>query len=297
MSRLELERLLEGFANATTGSDFTVANARRGWYAFTEDFAIPDDVALAADPDGETRLEWVQSHGSTPNRAVLFLHGGGYLCGSARSHRVIACDLSRSLPVAVASLDYRLAPEHPYPAALVDALRAFDAILERGFTPQRIAIAGDSAGGGLVLTLLLELKQRGRALPGAGWCISPWFDLSQRVERLNTNRVRDPIVFTPVLNASALIYLNGHSPTDPLVAPLTAELHGLPPLLLQVGSGELLLDDSLGMATAAAAADVDVTLEVWPQMLHAWHLFARQLSEGRAATRVAAAWLDRKLAP
>jgi len=297
MSRIELETLLAEFANAPPASAFTVEGARRSWYAFTQDFRIPDDLALSADAAAETRLEWVKRRGSAPNRAVLFLHGGGYVCGSAQTHRAIACGLAQSLDAAVASLDYRLAPEHPYPAALEDALRGFDALVGRGFAPERIAVAGDSAGGGLVMTLLLELKRQGRALPAAGWCISAWFDLLPRDNRPASNRVRDPIVFPQVLNASSLIYLGGHSASDPLVCPINADLEGLPPLLLQVGSGELLLDDSFRMANAAAAADIDVTLQVWPEMVHAWHLFAQKLGEGREAIRVAAAWLDGKLAP
>jgi acetyl esterase/lipase len=132
-------------------------------------------------------------------------------------------------------------------------------------------------------------------LPGAGWCISPWLDLTSRIGRISSNVVRDPIVFADVLDTASHIYLNGHSAHDPLVAPSSADLRGVPPLLLQVGSGELLLDDSLQLAKLAEIAGVDVTLEIWPDMLHAWHLFAGTLSEAAEATHRGAEWLDRKL--
>lgn len=296
MSHTEISALLEELTQARAAPDaFTVEGARRAWYAFTDNFQVPDELSVAPDPDPRIRLEWIRRRDVSDRKAVLYLHGGGYLCGSARSHRVIAAGLAQSFNGVIASLDYRLAPEHPFPAQSEDAVRAFDFLLLDGRVAADIAIAGDSAGGGLALTLLLELKRSGRMMPGAAWCISSWFDLTPRVGRQTSNIVQDPIVFPHVLDISAAHYLNGHRASDPLVSPITADLRGLPPLLIQVGSGELLLDDSLRLAKTATAAEVDVTLQVWPQMVHAWHLFAPRLSEGRDATRVAAVWLNKVL--
>jgi monoterpene epsilon-lactone hydrolase len=294
LSRAQLDALLAEFDSAADTTPFSVEKARRTWYAFTEDYEVPADVVLTQDAYPNTRLEWTTRRGLKPAKAVLFLHGGGYVCGSAHSHRVMACGIAQHFDGTVANLDYRLAPEHPFPAQLEDALFAFDSMIERGFAPESIGVAGDSAGGGLVLSLMLELKRRGRRLPGAGWCISAWLDLTQRLDRVS-NPARDPIVFAEVLNTSSLIYLHGHSPHDALVSPLTADLESLPPLLIQVGSEELLLEDSVRLDTAARAAGVDVTFEEWPAMPHAWHLFARRLSEGGDATRRGAEWFDAKL--
>jgi acetyl esterase/lipase len=181
------------------------------------------------------------------------------------------------------ALDYRLAPEHPFPAAVEDALKGYRYLLAQGLAPGDIAIAGDSAGGGLVVALLLAIRDAGLAQPACGWLISPWVDLEGIGGSMAALAAIDPLVQKESLLELAGHYLNGANPRTPLAAPLYADLRGLAPMLIQVGAAETLLDDSIRLAGAAGAADVAVTLEVWPEMIHVWHVFHPQLAAGRRA--------------
>lgn len=244
---------------------------------------IPEDVSVTPAIAGGVPAEWVAAPGVATERVLLYLHGGGYVIGSPATHRGVAASLSAAADCRVLSLDYRLAPENPYPAAVEDACAAYRWLLAEGVAPQKIALAGDSAGGGLTLATLIALRDAGDALPGAAVPISPWTDMQATGESMQTNLKNDPMVEPGGLMGMAKMYLGNADPTQPTAAPLHGDFTGLPPLLIQVGALETLLDDATRVAAKARAAGVDVTLEVWPEMVHVWHLFAPMLPEGRAA--------------
>ncbi len=227
--------------------------------------------------------------------AILFLHGGGYCSGSIRSHRNMVAAIGRAAGARVLAVGYRLAPEHPFPAALTDAVAGYRFLRAQGFAPQRIAIGGDSAGGGLTLASMLALRAAGEALPACAWLVSPWVDLEMTGATIETRDGVDPLIHGTYLHELAAAYLAGHDPRDPLVSPLHADLAGLPPVLIQVGSSETLLDDAVRMAGALGAADVSVRLEIWPRMIHAFPLWPQRLADGRAAAEIAGAFLRARL--
>jgi epsilon-lactone hydrolase len=214
---------------------------------------------------------------------VLYLHGGGYVIGSPRSHRHLAAAIGRSAQTRVLLPDYRLAPEHPFPAAVDDAVAAYRWLLDRRIAPSRIVIGGDSAGGGLTVATLLALRDQKVPLPAAGVCISPWVDLTCSGASYTTRKAADPIVKFDGIAMMSKAYLAGQDVKTPLASPLFADLGGLPPLLVQVGDDEVLLDDSVQLVDRAKKAGVDATLDVWPKMVHVWHWFFPMLDEGQAA--------------
>lgn len=232
---------------------------------------------------GGVKGEWVRGAGARKDAALLYLHGGGYLIGSPKSHRHMmgALAVDSGLPIFVA--DYRLAPENPFPAAVDDALAAYKGLIDAGMQASRLAIAGDSAGGGLTLATLLAARDKRLAMPACAVAISPWCDLSQSSEAYRTRAKRDPIVSKDGLNAMASTYLNGADARTPLASPVFGDLNGLPPLLVQVGSEEVLHDDSMTLKARAEAAGVEISLESWGGMIHVWHIFHPILSEGRDA--------------
>lgn len=216
-------------------------------------------------------------------RAMLYLHGGGYVFGSLKSHAGMAGEVARAARCQVLQLDYRRAPEHPFPAALEDATAAYRWLLERGFAARNIAIAGDSAGGGLVLCTLVNCKDHELPLAGAAVCLSPWVDLELTGESYRTREHVDPLVQRKVVNEVTQHYLNGADPRTPTASPIHADLTGFPPLLIQVGEREVLYSDSEALANKANALGLDVTFEEWPDMVHVWHLHYPRLSTGREA--------------
>jgi epsilon-lactone hydrolase len=251
-------------------------------------------IVEVVDVDG-VHAEWVRPAVSVATDAcVLYLHGGGYVIGSCNTHRGLASHLAARTGMAVLLVDYRLAPEHPAPAALDDALTAYEWLLARGFEPGRVVVAGDSAGGGLTLAALMALRDRGRPTPALGVAISPWTDLTLSGGTMDSLHADDPMVQRAGLQRMADWYVADGDVTDPLVSPNFGDPTGLPPLLIHVGTVEVLLDDSLQFAAAAEAAGVDVTLEVWPEMIHVWHAFGPNVPESEAAvTRVAEYVADR----
>lgn len=257
---------------------------------------VASDVTIEAASAGGVALEWSFAPGSDPTRLLVFFHGGGYCSGSIASHRNMVVEAGRAARVRTLAVGYRLAPEHPFPAALLDARTAYDFVLAQGFAPAKVAIGGDSAGGGLVLALATRLRDAAVPLPGCTWLLSPWVDLSLSAASLEAKASVDPLLQRDYLAELAAAYLAGHDPADPLVSPLRADLSGVPPVLVQVGSAECLLDDATRIAARAGAADVAVTLEVWPGMIHAWPLWASRLADGRRALASAGAFIAARLA-
>jgi len=250
----------------------------------------PEAVAEPADANG-VPAEWTSVPAADASRAMLFLHGGAYVSGSIASHRSMVSHLGAAAGIRTLALDYRRAPEAPFPAACEDALAGYRFLLSRGYTPDRIVVAGDSAGGGLAMATLMTLRDAGEKLPAGGFCISPWIDLLNSGESMAGKSAIDPMIQRDYLAETAAEYLNGADAREPRASPLYGSLAGLPPLLVQVGTAETLLDDSTRLAALAAAADVRVTLSVFPEMIHVWHLFHANLSPARAAIAEAGAWM------
>jgi epsilon-lactone hydrolase len=257
---------------------------------------IADDVELdAVDLDG-VPAEWSIVRGSDASHVLLFFHGGGYCSGSILSHRRMVTEAGRAGGLRTLAVGYRLAPEHPFPAAFDDARTAWRCLRKHGITAAHVAIGGDSAGGGLTVALLNRLRDAKEELPGCAWLVSPWTDLTMSGSTLDTKGAVDPIIQKGYLGDLADAYLPAEMDRkDPRVSALYADLRGLPPTLIQVGSAETLLDDSTRFAAAAGAAEVPVTLEIWPHMIHAWHLWNAHLEPGRRALASAGAFIRRHL--
>jgi len=245
---------------------------------------VADDVNLElVDLDGVPG-EWSIAPGSDATRVLIFFHGGGYCSGSILSHRRMVTEAGRAAGTRTLAVGYRLAPEHPFPAALDDALTVWRYVRNQGVAAKHIAIGGDSAGGGLTVALINRLRNAREALPGCAWLVSPWTDLTMSGETLTTKDAIDPIIHKGYLGELADAYLPAETDRkDPQISPLYADLKGLPPTLIQVGSAETLLADATRFAAAAGAADVPVTLEIWPHMIHAWPLWNAHLEPGRRA--------------
>ncbi|HEX5508731.1 MAG TPA: alpha/beta hydrolase [Pseudolabrys sp.] len=257
---------------------------------------VADDVKLSSvDLDGVPG-EWSIVEGSDRSHVLLFFHGGGYCSGSIRSHRRLVTEAGRAAGIQTLAVDYRLSPEHPFPAALDDALCAWRYLSKRGIAAAHVAVGGDSAGGGLTLALVQHLREAKEELPGCVWLISPWTDLTMSGSTLAIKDAVDPLIHKVYLEELADAYLPaGMNRKDPRISAIYADLRGLPPALIQVGSCETLLDDSVRFAALAGAANVPVTLEIWPHMIHAWPLWNAHLEPGRRALSNAGAFIHRHL--
>src|SRR5215213_1983516 len=260
-----------------------LAERRRRLDALGTRYNIPTDVLVDPVDANGVPAEWTTTPAADPARVILFLHGGGYISGSISSHRHMIAQAGREAGARTLALGYRLAPEHPFPAALEDAVAGYRFLLSQGFAPRRIALAGESAGGGLAVAALVRLRDAGDPLPACAWLSSPWVDLENTGTTMETKAAVDPLISKPYLAELAGMYLRGADARAPLASPLHADLRGLPPMLIQAGSAETLLDDAVRLAGAAGAADLRVTLQVWPDMIHAWTLFYPQVTAGRRA--------------
>lgn len=257
---------------------------------------VAEDVKLTAADVSGVPGEWSIVPGSDPSRVLMFFHGGGYCSGSILSHRRLVTEAGRTAGVRTLAIAYRLAPEHPFPAASDDALTAWRFLRDQNIPAAHIVIGGDSAGAGLTVALISRLRDAHEELPGCGWLISPWTDLTLSGSTLSSKEAVDPLIHKPYLNELAQAYLpGGMDRKDPRVSPLYADLKDFPPLLIQVGSAETLLDDATRFAAVAGAADVRVTLEMWPQMIHAWPLWNAHLEPGRRALASAGAFIREHL--
>ena len=257
---------------------------------------VADDVKLVtADFDG-VEGEWSIVPGADASRVLVYFHGGGYCSGSIVSHRRLVTEAGRAGGLRTLAAAYRLAPEHPFPAARDDALTVWRWLRREGYAARHIAVGGDSAGANLTLALVGELKRLGDDLPGCLWLLSPWVDLTMSGGTLVSKSAVDPLIQKGYLEELASAYVPaGMDRKDPRLSPLYADLRGLPPTLIQIGSAETLLDDAVRFAAAAGAADVATTLEIWPHMIHAWPLWNAALEPGRRALAQAGAFLRQNL--
>ena len=284
MPSAEFDALIESFRVSQLSGDRSVEDARAGWESLAARFPPAGDLTYSTEIADGVPVEWVEAPGADPGRVVMYLHGGGYVLGSVPSYRAFAGRISSAAAARVLLVDYRLAPEHRFPAAVDDAVAACQWLARREDGLARVVVAGDSAGGGLALAMMLALRDLGHALPAAGVCISPSTDLAKTGESIRTRAHLDPMTSVPTTFAHARRYLGDDGdPTHPLASPLYAQLHGLPPLLVMVGTHELLHDDSTRLAEKARAAGVDVTLEIAQDMVHIWPFFAAILPEGQQA--------------
>jgi acetyl esterase/lipase len=228
--------------------------------------------------------EYSIAPGSDPSLVLMFFHGGGYCSGSITSHRRLVTEAGRAARMRTLAVGYRLAPEHPFPAAYHDALTAWRSLRDQGIAAAHIAIGGDSAGAGLALAMISRLRDAHEELPTCAWLISPWTDLTMSGSTFVTKATVDPIIHKEYLNELADAYLPADMDRkDPRVSPLYVDFESFPPMLIQIGSNETLLDDATRLAERAGAADVAVTLEIWPNMIHAWPLWNANLVDGRRA--------------
>lgn len=256
-------------------------------------YGLASDVKVEKVSANGVDAEWTSTPGVARDAAILYAHGGGYLFGSLDSHRHMVSELGRAANCVALAMNYRLAPEHPFPAPVEDAVAAYRFLLAQGFKPERIAIAGDSAGGGLVVAAMVAIREAGLAQPGGGWCLSPWIDMEALGGSMESKAAADPMVQKAGIIEIAKAYLGGADPRSPLAAPLYADLAGIAPLLIQVGAAETLLDDAIRLTQRAGAADVRVDLQVWPEMVHVWPLFWPELGAGKRALDEAGAWIKR----
>jgi epsilon-lactone hydrolase len=268
-----------------------VGERRQRLDALGMQYPVPEGVRVETVRANGVAAEWTVAPGADPGRVVLFLHGGGYIAGSLQSHRHMVAQVGREAQARTLALDYRLAPEHPFPAAMEDAIAGYRFLLSEGYEPKRVALGGESAGGGLAVATLVSVRDANLPLPGCVWLSSPWVDLEAIGPSMTAKAPVDPLIQRPYVLEIAAAYLNGAAPRTPLAAPLYADLSGLPPMLVQVGSAETLLDDAVRLAAVAGAADVGVRLEIWPDMIHAWHLFYQQLDAGRRSLAEAGAFI------
>jgi epsilon-lactone hydrolase len=296
MSQQQLETLIQQLKANPVLEQPSIEAVREGFEQMGAMFPVPGDVKREPVTAGGVKAEWLSAPEAAADRVVLYLHGGGYVIGSINTHRALGASVSRAAKARVLLIDYRLAPEHPHPAAVEDAVSAYRFLLQQGISPKRIALAGDSAGGGLVIATLVALRDAGEKLPATGVCLSPWIDLECLGESMTTKAAVDPMVQKEGVLQLAAHYLGGKSPRTPLAAPLYADLSGLPPLLIQVGTAETLLDDASRLAERARKAGVNVTYDPWEGMIHVWQLFAPMLDEGKQAIDKFGAFIQKQTA-
>jgi monoterpene epsilon-lactone hydrolase len=291
--QLELDTILRH-----GGLDFEadVPALRAGFNELMARVPVAGDVHQKATTIGGVGAVEVTIEGTDADNVILYFHGGVYVIGSAATSIPLVGDLARRTGAKAVTLDYRLAPEHPYPAAVEDAQAAYDGLLGQGIDPGQIALAGDSAGGGLAVATLLALRDAGTPLPCCAFLMSPYADLTLSGDTILDRQAVDPILTPDGLRLRVPDYLAGADASDPRISPVFGDLSGLPPLLIQVGSHEILLSDALRLAARAAISDVAITLEVTPGVPHVFQGYAAILDEGDAALERASAFLKTQFA-
>lgn len=268
---------------------------REAYEGMGQMFPLPAGAAVRPVTLGGRPAEWYDPPSGQTQAAILYLHGGGYAIGSLNTHRHLGVEIARRTGLSTVALDYRLGPENLFPAAVDDAVAAYREL--RAARPgAKIGFAGDSAGAGLVMAAMVAARDAGLRVPDCAYCMSPWVDLGVTGESAVSKAAVDPLASGDLLHVMARRYLGDGDPNQPLASPIRADLKGLPPLLIQVGSAEVLLDDSIRLAQAAGKADVTVALEIWPHMIHVWPFFFPAFPEGHEALGRACAFLREHLA-
>ena len=283
MSIAQLEAIVEMLASRERPDNPTPQESRERFERMAEYVGGDTPAAIVEVDANGVPGEMVRADGASGDGVTLYLHGGGYVIGSPATHREFARRLSRATGGEILTLDYRLAPEDPFPAPVEDAVAAYRWLLDRGREPSQVSVAGDSAGGGLTVATLVSAREQGLPMPACGVCLSPWVDMEGLGDSMSSRAHSDPMVQRDGLVAMAGVYLGGADPRSPLAAPLHADLTGLPPLLIQVGSRETLYDDATRLADKARDAGVEASFESWDEMIHVWHLFAPLLDEAQQA--------------
>ncbi|MFF2479736.1 alpha/beta hydrolase [Paenibacillus sp. NPDC058071] len=259
----------------------SVEELRTGVEAMFAQLPVASDlITEKVDIDG-MEAEWQILPESKEDRVLLYFHGGGFMYGSMHSYRIESSEMGRAAKARVLSINYRLAPEHPFPAPIEDALKAYDWLLDQGYPPQNIIIGGVSAGGNLTAALLMKIRDTKTPMPAGGVMVSPWIDLGQTGETYMTKEGVDPVITKEALVQLADNYLNGVSPNVPYASPIYGDLRGLPPIYVMVGESELMLKESLTFVTQAALAGVDIRFGSWPSMFHDWLSFHSTLEEAK----------------
>jgi acetyl esterase/lipase len=283
-----LQQIIDALRSRPIPMDVPWPERRKAMEEWQAALQLPPETKTQPVDARGVRAEWVWRPESDADRAILYLHGGGYAIGSIATHRYLMQGLSKASGARVLGIDYRLAPEHPFPAAVEDAVTAWRWMLEQGLDPKRCAISGDSAGGGLTIATMVALRDRGLPLPGAAAVLSPWTDLAGTGASVKTKAADDPMVNEAGLRMMADAYLAGQDAKSPLASPLYANLAGLPPTLVQVGTAEILLDDATRFAERARAAGVEVKLEAWDDMVHVFQMFPMLSESARAIETIGA---------
>ena len=286
---------LRNLPSLGSGDDFDLAAARASMAAMTANPELPDGVEFEKTLAADVPVEWLALPASDPTKTVLYLHGGGYVLGSIDTHKGLGSRIAEAAGTRVLMVEYRLAPETPFPGAVEDATTAYRFLLDQGVAPEQIVIGGDSAGGGLTLATLVSLKEQGQPLPGAAFALSPWVDLEGLGDSMQTRAEADPMVQKEGLVRMGSLYLAGADPKTPLAAPLHADLSGLPPILIQVGTAETLLDDSIRIAERLRAAGVAVELQQYEDLIHVFQAFAPIVPESLEAIAKIGAFVKSQL--
>jgi len=269
--------LVRGFlkaakSNQTAGAD--IEAARQGLEALSGLTPIQPDIKVEKTDIEGIKAEWVAAPNAQDDRVFLYLHGGAYIMGSCNTHRYLASKLSHATAARVLVPEYRLAPEHPYPAAIEDAVRVYRSLINSGYSPERIIIGGDSAGGGLTMATLLTLRDDGDKLPALSVLLSPWTDMEGTGESVETRADADPWLSAEAMRFTPALYIRDLNPRHPLVSPIHADLTGLPPMLVHVGNDEILLDDSIRLVERARSTGVKTSIKIWNEMWHVFQTFA-----------------------
>jgi monoterpene epsilon-lactone hydrolase len=283
MASKELQEVIDAFKSSPVLGELPIEEQRTEMEAGFTQFPLAPDVRCQPVDAGGVAAEFITTPESDEERVIYYLHGGGYVLGSINTHREMASRLARAAQARVLLIGYRLAPEHPFPAAVEDSVTGYRWLLSSGVKPGRVVIAGESAGGGLTVATLVALRDAGEPLPAAAVPVSPWVDMEALGESMVTKAEVDPLVQHDHLLELARTYLGNADPRTPLAAPIYADLAGLPPLLIQVGTAEVLFDDATRLAEKAESAGVQVVFEAWEDMVHMWHFFAGMLPEGQQA--------------
>jgi monoterpene epsilon-lactone hydrolase len=281
MTAQELRTLVEQIRSGPISMEVSPAEIRTTFDGSFAALSVAEDVTVQDVRLGGSPALQSSDPGADLGRTLFYLHGGGYVAGSPTAYRTLWSGLASAAGARGLAPSYRLAPEHPFPAALEDAVSAYAALLEQGTDPGDVAVAGDSAGGGLAVAMLVSARDRGLPMPSSLTLLSPWTDLACTGASMEGKAAADPSLTPTGLRLRAADYLAGHDAHDPLASPVVADLSGLPPMLIQVGTAEVLLDDATRLAARAAACDVRTTLEIWPDMVHVFAMFGFALSEGR----------------